>query len=435
MSFMKPQIEQFTQHTFDEYSLCEDCYYTIHNGEPDAPSDDWSPDWESIPNNLTSKTTDDTGNEFLNEGEFSHSGCDCCNNGLAGTVYIAVDVDSIETKECYRWRLSASGYLDCTEWSVADSLVEAIDDCLGMYGDEFDDDDYATIASYLDELCDSFDWQEFVDGYLLALGFTATSDDGENTLFPCQGSFEDCYSADDVKDRMQESDYLTLLSDCIGFLTQSIELIASLPDAGWKQSIDWQQIGSDFHYTRNGHGTGFWDRGYPNDIGDKLTELSKPFGTFEMSASGFPIDKLIDEGWEGTDASLEISLFEYHLIWNPTPDDDGDIKFYYPIGFDDEDRKEHPTNFSWGCVKHLKTEEDWKAEFDWVDWESVFSSMGIDEMESFTRSDWFTSTTPSHFGRCIADLVDHYGTDEIFGTDYSEGTHIWDDDTKFTIHN
>lgn len=38
------------------------------------------------------------------------------------------------------------------------------------------------------------------------------------------------------------------------------------------------QNGHDFWLTRNGHGAGFWDRGYPEEIGDKLTEAAHAFG-------------------------------------------------------------------------------------------------------------------------------------------------------------
>ena len=37
------------------------------------------------------------------------------------------------------------------------------------------------------------------------------------------------------------------------------------------------QMGHDFWLTRNGHGTGFWDRGFPE--GNLLTELCEPYGS------------------------------------------------------------------------------------------------------------------------------------------------------------
>ena len=50
------------------------------------------------------------------------------------------------------------------------------------------------------------------------------------------------------------------------------DLIASKLDPG--------QIGHDFILTRNGHGTGFWDRGL-GEIGDRLTKWAKTFGSIE----------------------------------------------------------------------------------------------------------------------------------------------------------
>ena len=38
------------------------------------------------------------------------------------------------------------------------------------------------------------------------------------------------------------------------------------------------QNGHDFWLTRNGHGAGFWDRGYPKEVGDWLTKAAHAFG-------------------------------------------------------------------------------------------------------------------------------------------------------------
>ena len=43
-----------------------------------------------------------------------------------------------------------------------------------------------------------------------------------------------------------------------------------------------EQIGHDFWLTRNHHGAGFWDRGYEEEIGDKLTEISQEFGELNV---------------------------------------------------------------------------------------------------------------------------------------------------------
>lgn len=44
-------------------------------------------------------------------------------------------------------------------------------------------------------------------------------------------------------------------------------------------SDDLDQAGHDFYLTRNGHGCGFWDGDWPEDVGRRLTESSKVYGT------------------------------------------------------------------------------------------------------------------------------------------------------------
>ncbi len=46
--------------------------------------------------------------------------------------------------------------------------------------------------------------------------------------------------------------------DCIEFLAKAEHLLSGL---------DLAQCGHDFWLTRNGHGTGFWDRGYEESLG------------------------------------------------------------------------------------------------------------------------------------------------------------------------
>lgn len=42
---------------------------------------------------------------------------------------------------------------------------------------------------------------------------------------------------------------------------------------------DFTQHGMDFALTQNGHGSGFWDRGYPYALGEALTEAAKAQGS------------------------------------------------------------------------------------------------------------------------------------------------------------
>jgi len=42
-----------------------------------------------------------------------------------------------------------------------------------------------------------------------------------------------------------------------------------------------EELGHDFYLTRNGHGTGFWDRGR-SDAGERLADIAQTFGEHEL---------------------------------------------------------------------------------------------------------------------------------------------------------
>jgi len=94
--------------------------------------------------------------------------------------------------------------------------------------------------------------------YIIAALWSSTDDAGE----PLDAQ----YSADDIAPAALEK----MTADCESFYSKAAELIEA-------SGLDYEQIGHDFWLTRNGHGTGFWDRGL-SDVGDQLTALSKEFG-------------------------------------------------------------------------------------------------------------------------------------------------------------
>ena len=46
--------------------------------------------------------------------------------------------------------------------------------------------------------------------------------------------------------------------------------------------LDLAQVTHDFWLTRNGHGAGFWDGDYEEEIGEQLTDLSKKFKEIDL---------------------------------------------------------------------------------------------------------------------------------------------------------
>lgn len=65
----------------------------------------------------------------------------------------------------------------------------------------------------------------------------------------------------------------SLLKDCDDFCEENADLLAKAGDD--------EQNGHDFWLTRNGHGAGFWDRGY-GAVGDKLSAACKPYGSVDL---------------------------------------------------------------------------------------------------------------------------------------------------------
>lgn len=61
----------------------------------------------------------------------------------------------------------------------------------------------------------------------------------------------------------------SIIDDCNDFQNMAFDLM---------KHLDARQCGHDFYLTRNGHGSGFWDRGYAASIADALCAICKEFG-------------------------------------------------------------------------------------------------------------------------------------------------------------
>lgn len=59
-------------------------------------------------------------------------------------------------------------------------------------------------------------------------------------------------------------------ADCLKFQAENGLLLALAGDD--------EQNGFDFWFTRNRHGVGFWDRGYPESVAKPLTDAAHKFG-------------------------------------------------------------------------------------------------------------------------------------------------------------
>ena len=102
-----------------------------------------------------------------------------------------------------------------------------------------------------------------VDHYLTAAIFTA----GDGEL--------DAYSPSDFTQESRDA----AKHDIEEFLKKAAE--RGIDTSMWSDEL----LGHDFSLTRNGHGAGFWDRGYPNDIGRRLTSNAHAYGSCDVCLS------------------------------------------------------------------------------------------------------------------------------------------------------
>ena len=115
-------------------------------------------------------------------------------------------------------------------------------------------------------------------------------------------------------------------------------------------------------------------------------------------------DELEKEGYEGSDASLQISLEEYGIIWK---EEEKEYKFLFKFRPD-------LLRYDYGF---FNKDLDLKKEFSWIndcDWASFFSYIGQ------TSDEWNKLPLPNK----ITDLYGYWGAENIFGGTYHEGCEI-----------
>lgn len=104
----------------------------------------------------------------------------------------------------------------------------------------------------------------FLQGYLDAALFTT------DPLPPSGVDYVESGRADALFPALPDWFIEQARKDCAAFTVQNCILLNHAGDP-------WQN-GADFWYTRNAHGVGFWDRGYPDAVADPLTSAAHAFG-------------------------------------------------------------------------------------------------------------------------------------------------------------
>jgi hypothetical protein len=108
----------------------------------------------------------------------------------------------------------------------------------------------------------------FLRGYLDAALFTTDPEP------PSGQDYVECGRSADMFPALPDYFLEQAKVDCAKFEAENTALL--------EQAGDCWQNGCDFWYTRNGHGCGFWDRGYADEIGDTLSEAARKCGSHDL---------------------------------------------------------------------------------------------------------------------------------------------------------
>ena len=106
------------------------------------------------------------------------------------------------------------------------------------------------------------DIDRMVNGYLQCALFTGTTDDDEPLDYT--------YSIEDFED----SAVKLAITECVAFVGANREDVEFLLGGAHLSPVENEDIGIDLWFTQNGHGCGFWDRGY-GELGERLQEYCR----------------------------------------------------------------------------------------------------------------------------------------------------------------
>jgi hypothetical protein len=133
-----------------------------------------------------------------------------------------------------------------------------------------------------------------------------------------------------------------------------------------------------------------------NPEGEEIIRYRGKVISRQETVYGTTIAKLTTLGFEGTDAGLDYSLFEYLMAWK---NDGTDWHFIYSTGISTFDNG----TFAVGT--------DWKEEFNWInknDLKQMLSYLGMTEVEF--------EELP--FPHKVSDISQYFGVENVFGSSY-----------------
>lgn len=144
----------------------------------------------------------------------------------------------------------------------------------------------------------------FLRGYIEAALFT--TDDN------CPGGcdYAECGRADELAQQLPAWWIKEADEACCAFQEANAALL--------EKAGDGEQNGRDFWFTRNRDGVGFWDRGYPDEVADPLTDAAHSFGEHYLSPEdlGQVTDEWLAENGREVERNPETGRYYYQTTDN-----------------------------------------------------------------------------------------------------------------------
>lgn len=121
---------------------------------------------------------------------------------------------------------------------------------------------------------------DFTRGYIAAALWSENDNSDESGGDPIDTN----YTLDDIT----KESLSILIADCKSFQEKAADLLKEAYQL--YKTVDGHPVeeygGHDFWLNRNSHGCGFWDRGFPENLGEELSKLAKSFGTCNLTVAG-----------------------------------------------------------------------------------------------------------------------------------------------------
>ena len=118
------------------------------------------------------------------------------------------------------------------------------------------------------------------------------------------------------------------------------------------------------------------------------------------------LEEYENAGFQGGDVSLEISLYEYGLIWKLEENTENEYKFIYGVNVTEGEFGGYIYNeFDWSNMSKIEFTD--MIDSSWFDLPKFAKFVGID-----------AEKIPDYFPGIIQECISYHGAENVFGSSY-----------------